>query len=258
MAGFSGYSFTYDGIPSEKYNLYLFYISASDIAQTNEKYSPRLMTLPQSYNKVLSGYEPSDPLSFEIYVTSEEPIDAHKRRQINKWLMGRNEFKEFRVHQPDLLSVSYRCIFTEQETVYIGNNHYLRLVAYCDSQYQYGTPQIINKNVNGLIEFDYYNKSDVYDYIYPTVEITMGSSGGNVTITNHTDNDRVFQFTGLSGSEVLNIDNKNKIIKSSTLIYRLSNFNKKWFRFKDGLNSLSMNGNFDVVIKSPLLKRVGA
>ncbi len=258
MAGFSGYSFTYDGIPCEKYNLFLFYINTSDISQTNEKHSPKVMTLPQSYNVILSGYEPSEPLSFEIYITSEEPIDAHKRRQINKWLMGRNEFKEFRVYQPDLTSTCYRCIFTEQETVYIGNNHYLKLIAYCDSQYQYGTPQIINRDVNGFVELDYYNKSDVYDYMYPTMEITMGSSGGNVTITNHSDNNRAFEFTSLSGSEVLNIDNKNKIIKSSTSIYRLSNFNKKWFRYKDGLNSLSMSGNFNVKIKSPLLKRAGA
>ena len=66
---------------------------------------------------------------------------------------------------------------------------------------------------------------------------------GDITITNRSDNNRVFSFTGLSPSEILTVDNSLQQISSSTDLKRMSNFNKKFFRLIPGINTIRFKGN---------------
>jgi len=258
MSEFNALTFTYDGISSDKFGLFLCELDNNDINQINETYTVNTLISPLTKEHIFMGYQTIDALTFEIIIASDKIIDAYTRSKINQWLIGRNGFKEFRINAPDYADTFFRCIFTKQETIYIGGYNYaLKLTAVCDSPYQYGssviTDYIANENRNIIIN----NKSDIDGYIYPNITFTMSETGGNISIINISDNSREFKFTGLSGNESITVDNEKKIITSSLGVYRLGAFNKKWLRFVSGINTLNITGEAEIQIVLPVIKRVG-
>ena len=78
-------------------------------------------------------------------------------------------------------------------------------------------------------------------------EFTLNSLGSDFTLTNTTDDGREFIFTGLSASEGITVNNSLQTISSDTGLYRLSYFNKNWFRFLPGLNELHITSAISFV-----------
>lgn len=259
MAGFNALSFTYDGIPGEKYGLFICNFDSNTTEQVAENHTIRAIALNNSYKNIFYGYETPEPFTFEITLGSEKVIDAYVRSQITKWLVRRNGYKKLKIIQADMSSIFYNCVFTQINTVYIGNLAYaITLTAVCDSPYQYENPKTFNVNVNNNYNLTIKNTSDTLEYIYPKISFTMSAGGGNLSIINQDDNGREFKFTELSGSETINIDNQSKIITSSLGFYRLKNFNKQWLRLVNGVNSLKITGIASISIEMSVIKRIGA
>ena len=259
-------TFTYDAIHSEKYGLFICNLDMGMKEETGETHSI-VKHIPQrthAQGNTFLGYEPSPPCSFEMTIASETPIDAFTSSQIIKWLVRREKYCKLRILQSDRHRVSYNCIFTSYRKVYIGNFAYaIILTAECDSPYQHGTSRSISRDVSAVDVFDIRNDSDINDFIYPTASIKMSPSGGNISIINTDDigsgggGAREFSFTGLSGDEYMVIDNRNKMITSSTGINRLPNFNKKWLRLISGTNEFWALGAASITITYESVKRIG-
>ena len=83
--------------------------------------------------------------------------------------------------------------------------------------------------------------TDMDEYIYPTVTMVMGSSGGDVTIYNATDDTtRLTEFSDLTaGSAVIMKGNLNYISGSNYYNFTTPNF----IRLLDGSNTLIVRGN---------------
>lgn len=80
-------------------------------------------------------------------------------------------------------------------------------------------------------------------YYFPKLLIDMKGSATSIIISNLSDGNRQFGFTGLSVGESIEIDNELKQITSSTGNYRLDNMinNHNFFRLIRGKNVLSVN-----------------
>ena len=244
-------SFVYDSRPSSYFNLYVSEIGGDGNSTWNGAGSMEI------YNKKLYrrstpffyGSAVGDNMEFELSFTSPEDIDSRTSELIQKWLFSSRSYKKLMIVQPDMQDVYMNVILNDPQVVREGNLiRGYTCTAQCDSPfggwkfpktktYTY-TAEVIDTTVT------FNNTSDDNgDYLYPQLVITMNNAGGDITITNQSDSNRVFSFTGLFPSEILTVDNSLQQISSSTDLRRMSNFNKKFFRLIPGINTIRFQGN---------------
>ena len=269
---FYGSTFIFDDIPSENYNLRILGFeqtggqanapagSESTIYQTWLYRKPR----PYFYGKSFET-----PLSFDLSVGSFDDITAYDRGTIAKWLLGRNTYLPLQICQDDIADVYFNVIFTSADNIYIGNiQRGLTLHAQCDAPFGYTEEKTTTVSVsgNGVITnttFNFDNKSDDTDYLYPELVFTTNDIGTSLALTNNTDNSRKFEFGGtgysnISPNETMTVDNYRQTLVSNSGLKRLSRFNKKWFRLLPGVNSLTLVGGLtSFQIKYKFAKKIG-
>ena len=95
---------------------------------------------------------------------------------------------------------------------------------------------------------------------YPRVRFTPANISQSFSLTNTTDNNRLFRFEFRpvpNGTEIITVDNKRQIVTSSAGNNRFRDFNKRWFRFQRGNNLIIAEGNGTLEITYMFAKRVG-
>lgn len=264
---FSATYFTYDGVFSGEYGLMIADFNDSSVDET-AAFSPSFTThKPAASNRFFYGginYD-SHP-TYQFSIISEGEIPDNARRRILSWLVGRNEFKTFRLHQPMFEEYYYRCVFSDVQIIYVnGHCHGFRLTANFDSPYQYGKPSKIKFNGTSTIKIK--NKSDIVGgYVYPVIKFEAGAQvdGVNLTIVNNTDDSntqvvsaREFVLSGLANGEMVTVDNEMRHIQSDSPGERLSNFNKNWLRLCPGVNELSITTTGSGEIICPTYMMIG-
>lgn len=228
----------YDGISSERFGLHIYNNNGGLDTTSGSSFSILRNGIQGGLEYVYLGKEVKAPLTISLRLVSETPLDGAMQGTIHRWLMGKNVYKELRFIQADRSTWHIGCIFYEMEFIQNGNETVgIVIEGECDSCYFRGEDVIITKT-GQKNSFSIMNLSDCNEYIYPFVKITCPSSSSSVSIVNTTDNKRNFSIVGMSGDEVVEVDNMRKIITSSANIKRLSNCNKKWFRLLPGLNEI--------------------
>jgi len=244
-------SFVYDSRPSSYFNLYVSEIGGDGSSTWNgassmEIYNKKLYRRSTPY---FYGSAVGDNMEFELSFTSPEDIDSRTSELIQKWLFSSRSYKKLMIVQPDMQDVYMNVILNDPQVVREGNLiRGYTCTAQCDSPfggwkfpktkvYTY-TAEVIDNTVT-------FNNSsdDGGNYLYPQLLITMNNAGGDITITNQSDGDRVFSFIDLSPNEILTVDNSLQQISSSTDLKRMSKFNKKFFRLIPGINTIRFQGN---------------
>ena len=250
----------YNGISSEQFGLHIVNENGSMEVNSGGEITIQKSCMMGGLKYAYMGREAIDPCEIHMTLMREKPMDAAEISAVMRWL-GSVTYKELRIVQPDISTVKFNCIFTEIATVQHGNETYgVSVVGECDSCFGEGNPIVATANSNKTGTIRIMNYGDYMDYVYPVVKITMPSSGGDITISNATDNNRVFSFTGLSGSEVLTVDCLRKTIVSSTGINRLGVFSKNWLPLLPGANSLAYSFSAaagEIEIRCPLYRRIG-
>jgi hypothetical protein len=250
--GFYGSSFIYAGIPSELYDIRIAELNSnsseqksmgsSDMEIINKKIARR--PVPFFY-----AATPSPVLSFSVsaYTNSTE-IDAEFFALLQSKFFSNRRYDVFQVIQPDMQSSYWNAILKNPQITRVGN--LLRGITFdvtCDAPYGFEFPKTITYNYVAETVDDHkiFNNTshDTWDYVYPNLVITINNIGGDLTITNSDDNDRVFQFTGLSPNEVITMNCGLQTLSSSTGLLRLGNFNKNFLRFVPKLNHLHIQGS---------------
>ena len=257
---FNATYFTYDGIFSGTYGLKIADFNTDVVIET-PVFSPTLnVSKPATSNRFFHNgivYESAPQYQFSI--VSEQPIDDVIRREILAWLTGRKEFKRLYIHQPDLESYYYNCVFTDMQIIAVnGRCHGFRFTANFDSPYQYGEPTVVNIEGTGVSQkILINNRSDIIDgYTYPIV--SFKSNTGSIDIVNNTDDmNRHFILSGLLADEEITVDNELKYITSSRAGEKLSNFNKNWLRLRPGYNELNVSINGTGKIVCPTYVMIG-
>lgn len=263
---FYGKTFLYDQIPSETYGLYILDFETSDKAETDagsttEPIEEWIYRRSKSYHY---GNIMNTPLEFDLSVASFDPIPGFDRGKIEKWLLGRGNFKKLQICEDDISNVYFNAICTSAKSIYVGNvNRGLKLHFRCDSPWGWEYPKTLTHTFAGdqikNYTFDFYNDSDSDEYLYPIVDFTLNSIGDGISIANVTTGDTAFTFTGISPNENIVVDNSLKTIVSSTSLLRLNNFNKSWLRLINGKNQLHVIGGIGTLkITTQFARKIGA
>lgn len=247
---FHGLSIIFDNIPSETYGLYLMSLGNSSGQATSDMgINMDIVTDKSAMSNVpyLYGAKEGKVLSFPITLSSKEPLDRYSTDAIQRWLFGHNAYKKLQIVQDDLRNVYFNCILNNPQAVTLGNLTYsIDCTVVCDSSYAWELPQTINYSIATKPQTVFFtNKSSVNDYSYPKLEFMCTKSGesGVLSIINETDSNREFKITGLRYGEVITVDNKLQIIKSSLGRNIVGNFNKKFFKLAPDLNKIIINGD---------------
>ena len=285
---FSATYFTYDGVFSGEYGLMIADFNDSSVDET-AAFSPSFTThkIPATHRFLYGGMTYDSHPTYQFSVISETEISDIARRKILSWLVGRNEFKIFQLHQPMSDRYYYKCVFSDTQIIYVnGRCHGFRLTANFDSPYQYGT--IVEKSFEGneangyscTVEIN--NKSDILDaYTYPILECTMNSSmqaaagsperayairyyrDNNILSVNgeyyygmsvhnasdpNGNNERYFILTDSFFDSQRMVSVDNDIRRISGDM-TLENFNKNWIRLMPGINEIQIKINGSGKIK---------
>jgi len=252
---FYGANFIFNSIPSESYSLQIIDFqrtsgaassSSGNSTEINQKWIYR-RTSPFHF-----GNSQNIPLEFDLSIGYNNFVSFIDIQNVSKWLLGQSTYKKLIICQDDLQGVYWNVIFTNSETIFVGNKATgLKLHAVADAPWAHTEEQSFDYSFTPdavqSFDFEFYNSSDNNNYLYPTIEFTLNSLGSDFTLTNTTDDGREFIFTGLSASEGITVNNSLQTISSTTGLYRLSYFNKHWFRFLPGLNSLSITSAISFV-----------
>lgn len=193
------------------------------------------------------GVKFTSKMSFPISFFSPDEIDAQTFSYLQNWLFGQLGYKKLIVVQPDMDAFYMNCIFTEPNVIRVGNIIYgIQGTCTMDSQFAWTYPRTSTYNFTSPpsdYQIIFNNDSHYAGYLFPLMTFTMNATGTYVYIDNWSDNHRIFDFEGLAPNEVITVNNDLGIVTSSLSIPRLSNFNKHFFRFVPGINTIRMSAN---------------
>lgn len=255
---FSGTNFIFDKVPSETYNLYLVDFGENSkedmFGVTYEIEEEKIKRNPVPY---FYGIEQTPTLQFKMTVASEKELDRYDRHAISKWLF-KKDYKYLQIDQEDIGNVYYRCIFLNPQKIQFGNCAYaLQFDVKCDAPWAWSEEHVYEYTLSSsTTNIEFRNLSNYNDYLYPEIEFTLSITDTNFSITNSSDNSRIFEFTELNPSEIIYVNNQRKQVVSSEDTNRLCNFvDKKWFRLVPGTNQLivSGKGSLEIRLRYPIL-----
>jgi len=247
---FYGSSFIFNGIPSETYGLRISDLDASGINESMGSNSMEIVNqkIYRRATPFFYGATPTPTLSFEMTAFSENEIDADFFSLLQKVFFSSRTYKVLQIDEFDMQNVYFSCILNDPKIVRVGNLlSGIKFTVDCNSPFAFEFPKTVSYSytapiVDSTIIFNN-TSDDAGTYLCPSNVLTCNSFGGDITITNSDDSNRVFFFDDLSANEVITIDNSLQTISSSTGVRRLSKFNKHFLRLVPGLNHLRIQGS---------------
>ena len=201
------------------------------------------------------------PISFDVEFIAdcERCLSIREQRAIQKWLfyspsywpLYLDQFDDKDGENTEIVNGSEKqlyinCRFTHPEKIE-GNGGIVGYKATLESDSPFAWQDSIIESVelnggsgsNAVFNFEI--DTDINDYTYPKVTIATGSSGGDITISNNTDDPaRLTSFSGLSPN--------TQVIMTGELGYisgqNYEKFsNKNFIRLLDGVNAISVLGD---------------
>lgn len=251
---FWAHSFLYDGIPSDKFELFIVSQGNSGIVQATGSGSVQLYT-EAVYRRIkpyLYGVQQTPALTFNLSFASLKPICAEKQALIQTWLLGQQTYKKLRIIQPDYQDVYFNCIMTNPTFNCVGNFAYsMSCTVTCDSPFAWEEPRTITKkNIVGQQTFELNNTSNLNDYVYPKLKFVLSNTSNGFTLTNNSlkyanGQPESCSMTNLAPGETIEINCEYGIVTSDRGISRYQNFSGTFFRMKPFINNISIGNDLD-------------
>jgi hypothetical protein len=264
---FNANTFTFDGVPSEFYNLYLGGVDVDGVSTAAGSNDVSLLTqkLFRRPSPLYYGAEQSLVLTFPLSMYSPDEILSDSFSEISTWLFGQQNYKKLRICQTDMQSTYFNAFLTAPKITRVGNIiQAIDCIVLADAPWGWGEDVTNTYSYNAQAytitdSIEFLNTSANSFYTYPTsLIITSNIFGGSVTITNTDDENREFVLT-LLPNEVITMNCDLQIISSTLAAYPLTAFNYNWLRFVQGLNRLAVNGNISAlsITYTPAVKVAG-
>ena len=263
MADIYGSHFEYAGISSRRYGLIIANVETRRFSQVSGSIEGKTVFNRSSKRRYLIDDDYSDfPVSYEIDIVTdnERGIELYERREIEKWLFNKHDYRKLYLDiADDCFGETYEIIGGLQKQLYMncrfinperleynGGIIGYRVTLEVDSGlwWQDATEQMFdidNEAASSTSNFVVDVDTDLDDYTYPKVTITMGDLGGDVIITNVTDdNTRITKFVGLSANTTVILNGEiNYVSGQNYLKFDSRNFP----RLLDGKNNFTVLGN---------------
>lgn len=244
--------FVFDGVPSSAYGLFIGNTGRGNASSSGISFNMTMDMSGSGTKQLLLGVKYDAPLTFNLDVFSFEPMDNLHISKVQNWLCGRNTYKKLQIVQDDLSSVYFNCIIGKPNITYVGNM--ARMISFqvtCDAPWAYELPKEIVKNTS---TWSFRNTSDHWDWLIPNfVEITC--SGGDLKIVNVTDGRETVLLNRKSG-EIITMSETTGVVKSSSGLRLMDDFNKNFIRFVSGNNDFVMQNVSQIKINYNLIRKV--
>lgn len=255
-----GCHFEYAGESSRKFNLIMASVNTErDMRLNGNTTSVTLFNKKERRNYMLGTDYKESVLEFDAEVVAESPITLYDRRAIENWLFNQKTYQKlyfdtmddvfaeaYDMEQGEGLREYLNCRFVNPEKIE-GNGGLMgyKFTVECDSNMAWMDTTTLTPTIaNGACTV--YVDSDGYDYIYPKVTIQMGTTGGNISLTNNTDSStRVTSLIGVAASAQFCMDGSINYISGGNY----SKFGQKNFlRFVPGKNTISVTGDVSALM----------
>lgn len=260
----SGSYFIYSGISSRTYGL----VFANGTTTRTTRLSGSIESMTVHNNKEHRNYyigEAFDEsaLLFDIEVITDDDrvLDVAECREIEKWLFRKHGYRKLYIDSDcDFVGETYELIDGELKQLYLncrfvnpekiesrGGTVGFKFTVECDSSMAWqdpitctfsfsdhnsGSDNIVSVNVD----------TDLQDYVYPKVRITVGGEGGDIAITNESDDEtRITSFVGLSPNIVLTMRGYDSNYISGDNYKKFASRN--FIRLLDGVNNIAILGD---------------
>lgn len=255
-----GSHFEYAGIKSRHYGLIFATVETSRFTSVSGEIETVSLFNKKDSRRYYIGDELSDsPVSFETEIVSERPLDKMTQRAVEKWLFFRKGYSPlfFDIDDDcngetwDLINGRVKryylnCRFINPSKIeYNGGVVGYTVTVECDSPCawqeavlkEYALTNGAGRSTEIMLEVD----TDMHEYIYPVVRIDIGSSGGDISIVNLSDDTtRITSFSGMQPTTAFRMDGHTNYISGSMY----SKFKDKHFvRIMDGKNKLRVTGD---------------
>lgn len=265
---FHGCEFIFNGISSRIYNLVLYNTDGNSqgdahFPSVGEAHEDRI---PRRYSALHYGNTQNEPLTFTlVFGLDPDLLDQGKylnRTEIatvSSWLTGHQDYRKLQIVQNDMIGYFYKCYISDLKLITNEMIPYaFSCTVTCDSPFAYIDEYTYSVNVRGSKTISIDNDSTYNGYYMPHMKITAAADG-SISIINHTDNDRTFLLQDISSGTVIDIDNENQIIHDLSNERNLyQSFNYMFFRMKQGVNDLTLDGNFDITFTFEFPANIGA
>lgn len=261
---FLGSYFEYSGKDSRIYDLVFVNVDTDQyLSLSGETQSNTVFNRMDKKNYYIGESFEDSPIQFEAEIVTSDgsTIDRFIRREIEKWLFHQPAYRRLYTDMEcDTYGESYELVEGKQKRLYLNCRFVnpqkiedaagligYRFTVECDSNmawqdavsYTFETDHA-DAESNSVIIVDV--DTDMKDYIYPKVTITIGDVGGDIIVSNNSDDEtRLTSFIGLTPniSFVMNGNGINYISGDNYLKFS----NKNFIRLLDGENYISIIGD---------------
>lgn len=263
MADIYGSHFEYTGVSSRQYNLIIANVGTSRMIQLGgTKETISLFSKKNRRRHIIDDDYSGAMLSFDIeFVTDNtRSLEYSERRKIEKWLFKKQDYCKLYFDIADDTAVEtyeyingickrnyLNCRFVNPEKLeYNGGIVGYKATLEADSDMFWQDAVENTYTINNATESDstiitIAVDTDLDDYTYPKVTINIGNTGGDIIISNNSDDSaRLTKFVGLS-------PNANIVMKGD-LNYINGQYYEKFakqnfIRLLDGENKLAVMGD---------------
>lgn len=240
-------SFIVNGASSEEYGIICVKFDSTSGAETisggiETELNMKKSSIGGKFYITNQVYTKPMQFTFQIINHDGSNITSEKEREIKKWLCRRGIFYPFYIDDVRYINVEFNVNINNPKIIIVGNVVGMEFTITCNSPYGYS--HIIKKSLkissqNQNIKLMISNDED--DYIYPSMKITSNVTG-DLSITNNIEPTRTFTIKNLIVGEIIIIDGDIRNITTSITSHKVwADFNKKWMRLVDGINSLTFS-----------------
>lgn len=256
-------NFEFDNITSHRFDLIIASIDGNKVKNIPAAINVEVL-IDKASNRPLPFYYGSTStkkLEFpmEIYNKHGKSYEQYEIQAIQEWLFGRRKPHTLTIFDYDRGNESYECWLTNPHYGKISNGAIgWKFDVICTSPYSM-TNLIVQQfeclNEENTIE--YYNFSNMEDYLYPEINIQMLDKTTYIRIQNENDNNRVFQITEIPMNDNIYVNNDLGYITSTSKENLFKTFNLQYFRFAEGFNKLKVSGKCILTFRNRFYKAVG-
>lgn len=209
----------------------------------------------------ITEQEYSKPLSFNFQIVNKDgsDIDENKERSIKKWLCKRGEYHKLEIDNIRFNNVWFLANISNSQLLVVSDVVGMEFTVTCDAPYGYASSLPKNYNITtSNQQINLYIDNDDDSLIYPDLSITI-LENCNFTITNSTEPlHRIFSINNAKVNEVITIKGCIPDIETSLASHNIwKDFNKRWLRFKDGLNTLTVSNKCNITLSYNEARKVG-
>ena len=248
-----GNSFIYNGKSSDIYGLRFLSVNTDENKEIGGVLEYTTFKGNKFPNTIIQEVSYNSVFEIEVEIISEHKLD-NNIDEIYNWLLNQPDYKKLYINNND--DFYYNCVFTSASYIDGGGIdgwgiYGIKATMKCDSTFMWKDVEYTYTSAELVDVVTHDNISNVREYTYPTeFVIKTGESGGNITVQNISDNNRLTSFSNTLANDTITLFCFPALVKSylndnDNLVYEA--FNKNFFRLLQGTNKIGIIGDIDEI-----------